>query len=241
MRVDACISAADVTAERVLHKNCVVIDVFRATSVIVAAMGAGVARMIPVVNVEEAFAMRKSLAQRGHCTLIGGERNTVRVEGFDKGNSPESYTGADVKGVTVIFTTTNGTRAINNARAAHRIYIGAILNARAVAERVMADGRDVVLVCSGREGNYTLEDALCAGMIADLMQQAQPDLFMSDIARTMRDVYALYRHDLREGLKYCLHYNHIMDRGLQDDVTYCLQENISDTVPYVDELFNIVV
>ena len=241
MKIDACISAADVTPDKVLHKNCVVIDVFRATSVIITALGAGAARGIPAVTVEEAFRMRKSLSERGHPALLGGERHAVKVEGFDKGNSPVSYTAPEVRGTTIVFTTTNGTRAINNARAARRIYIGALINAGAVSRRLLAEGRDVVLVCSGREDNYTLEDALCAGMIADTVLETDPSVFLTDIARTMRDIYCLYRDDLRKGLANCQHYNHIMSIGLQDDVEYCLRRDICDTVPYVDELFNIVV
>ncbi|MDE6482597.1 MAG: 2-phosphosulfolactate phosphatase [Rikenellaceae bacterium] len=241
MKIDACISAADVTPERVLHKNCVVIDVFRATSVIITALNAGAERVIPAVTVEEAFRMHKSLAQRGHAALLGGERHAVKVEGFDKGNSPLSYTIPEVRGATIVFTTTNGTRAIDNARAARRIYIGALINAEAVSRRLLADGRDAVLVCSGRENNYTLEDALCAGMIARTMLDADPSIFLTDIARTMTDIYGLYASDLRKGLVNCQHYNHIMSIGLQDDVEYCLRRNICDTVPYVDELFNIIV
>lgn len=240
MKIDACISAADVTPEKVLHKNCVVIDVFRATSVIITALGAGAERVIPVVTVEEAFRMRKSLAERGHTALLGGERHAVKVEGFDKGNSPVSYTTPEVRGATIVFTTTNGTRAIDNARAAKRIYIGALINAGAVSRRLLADGRDAVLVCSGREDNYTLEDALCAGMIAGSLLRADPSVFLTDIARTMMDIYGLYASDLRKGLANCQHYNHIMSIGLQDDVEYCLRRDICETVPYVDELFNIV-
>jgi len=240
MKIDACISAADATPEKVLHKSCVVIDVFRATSVIITALDAGAERIIPAVTVEEAFRMHKSLAQRGHTALLGGERHAVKVEGFDKGNSPLSYISPEVRGATVVFTTTNGTRAIDNARAARRVYIGALINADAVSRRLLAEGRDTVLVCAGREDNYTLEDALCAGMIADTMLRADPSIFLTDITRTMADIYRLYASDLRKGLANCQHYNHIMSIGLQDDVEYCLRRNICETVPYVDELFNIV-
>ena len=240
MTIDACISAADVTPERVLHKSCVVIDVFRATSVIITALEAGAERVIPAVTVKEAIGMHKSLAQRGHAALLGGERNAVKVEGFDKGNSPASYMTSDVRGATIVLTTTNGTRAIDNARAARRIYIGALINAGAVSRRLLAEGRDAVLVCSGRQGNYTLEDALCAGMIAGAMLEADPSIFLTDITRTMADIYALHSSDLRKGLANCQHYNHIMSIGLQDDVEYCLQRDICRIVPYVDELFNIV-
>ena len=82
---------------------------------------------------------------------------------------------------------------------------------------------------------------LCAGMIADTVLETDPSVFLTDIARTMRDIYCLYRDDLRKGLANCQHYNHIMSIGLQDDVEYCLRRDICDTVPYVDELFNIVV
>ena len=77
-------------------------------------------------------------------------------------------------------------------------------------------------------------------MIAGAMLEADPSIFLTDITRTMADIYALYSSDLRKGLVNCQHYNHIMSIGLQDDVEYCLQRDICRIVPYVDELFNIV-
>lgn len=235
MHIDSCIYADEVTPQRVKGRNCVIIDVFRATSVIITALDNGASRVTAVTDVEEAFEVAERLKSKGVKTILGGERNVFKVEGFDKDNSPLSYRREDVEGAEIVFTTTNGTKAINKSREAEHIYIGALINAEAVCRRLLEEGRDITLVCSGREGNYTLEDALCAGMIASRLEEEAHDCFLTDITRTMLDIYRLYEKDFREGLKHSQHYNRIMSLGIGKDVEYCLRRNIIETVPHVNK------
>jgi 2-phosphosulfolactate phosphatase len=169
----------------------VVIDVLRATTTIVYAIEAGARTVILCGEIDEA----KSIAAkfRDDERILGGERGGLKIEGFDLGNSPEEYTPQRVKGKTVIFTTTNGTRAVLHARMAKQILLGAFVNASAVAQRLVGEDR-VHLLCAGTDGQPTDEDIMLAGMLAEKIRQeggAQYDLNDQAIAAC-----ALWRHTL---------------------------------------------
>lgn len=240
MKVDVIISASHITEEQVKDRTVCVIDVFRATSVMITALKNGARRILPLLDIPEAFAGRERLGSQEK-VILGGERGTVLIPGFDLDNSPLAYTPERVKGATILFTTTNGTRAINGATAAGAgaIFIGALINATAVCRRMMDAGRDIALICSGREGHYTMEDALCAGLMADIISGSTA-CFLTDLAWTLRDQYRRYQTDLREPLSQSQHYNFIMKRGLFEDIEYCLQVDTTDCVPWVDAAGDVV-
>ena len=241
MKIDITISAADTTPERVADRSVAVIDVFRATSVMITALEHGIQRIIPVITIEEAENLRSQYMALGEEVITGGERNALKIPGFDKDNSPHSYmNNMELEGKTMIMTTTNGTRAVNASRSAHAIYIAAMLNYRAVCSQMMIDNRDITLVCSGRENKFTLEDALCAGLMADELLLQTGNAELSDIAWSIRDLYLLYQKDMKQGLKRSRHYNDLMQLGFDYDIDYCLQRGISDRVPWVNQQFQIV-
>lgn len=142
----------------------VVIDILRATTTIVHAVNAGVQRVVPCAEVETA---RQLAAQfPAGSVLLGGERRGERIAGFDLDNSPLKYTPDVVRGKSLIFTTTNGTRALERCKQAERILIGAFVNRAALLAQLQAESRTVHLVCAGTAGGITSEDALFAGAIA---------------------------------------------------------------------------
>ncbi|HVJ68054.1 MAG TPA: 2-phosphosulfolactate phosphatase [Caulifigura sp.] len=144
--------------------TAVVIDVLRATTTIVHALAAGASAVIPCSEVEQAFAVREQLG-RGNCVL-GGERHGLLIEGFDLDNSPFRYTAETVGGKTLVFTTTNGTRALAAASSASQVLVGAFVNRAAIVDRLRSEGRPVWIVCAGTDGGVTAEDVLVAGGIA---------------------------------------------------------------------------
>lgn len=229
MTVDVAIAAGAVTPELVRGKAVAVIDVFRATSVIVEALHNGARRVIPVVTVEEARAMKEKFTHER--VLLGGERDTVLIPGFDKDNSPRAYDRESVEGATVVFTTTNGTRAIYNSREAHDIFVAAFINMDAACARLAATGKDAVLVCSGREDRFTAEDGLCAGAMAGVLAEKY-GYRTTDIAEVMQRMYADARNDLKKRLSTTQHYRDILGRGYIADIDFCLRRDIYDTVPF---------
>lgn len=153
-------------------RTVVVIDVLRATTTICHALQAGATCVVPCLEIDEARAKAEEpgIRESGRCVL-GGERRGLKIEGFDLGNSPIEYTSTSVGGRTVVFTTTNGTRALLRAAAADEILLGAFVNLSALA--AVLQGRERVdLLCAGTNGVVTAEDALLAGAIVDRLAQA---------------------------------------------------------------------
>ena len=106
--------------------TAVVIDVLRATTVMIHALAAGCRAIIPCLEIEEALAIHKSFPQ-GHA-FLGGEREGRPIDGFDLGNSPADYTAEICKGRTLVMTTTNGTRAIQKCCDAEKVYVVGFVN-----------------------------------------------------------------------------------------------------------------
>jgi len=147
----------------------VVIDVLRATTAMVHALAAGCVAIVPCGEVDEARRIAASLAPGS--ALLGGERQGLPIEGFDLGNSPGAYTPEVCRGKTLVITTTNGTRAILASLEADRVLIAGFVNLSATVAALMADGRPVHLVCSGTEGQISLEDTLLAGELASHLDE----------------------------------------------------------------------
>ncbi|HEV3418343.1 MAG TPA: 2-phosphosulfolactate phosphatase [Pirellulales bacterium] len=170
--------------------TALIIDVLRASTTICHALAAGARQVIPCLDVADARRIADDLTARGEQPLLGGERGGVRIEGFDLGNSPEEFSKETVAGRTVVFTTTNGTRAMNQCRAAARVLIGSFVNLSAVCkELVGSEARH--LVCAGTRDQITREDALCAGAIADrlIAMGAVDEDGLNDQARLARDAW----------------------------------------------------
>jgi 2-phosphosulfolactate phosphatase len=194
----------------------VVVDVLRATSTIAQALAAGWPRVLCAPGVDEARAVREQLGEG----LLGGERNAERIEGFDVGASPREFLeGGEVP---LIFSTTNGTRAILTAAAScDRVVLGSLLNLDAVAASAREGGDDVVIVCAGFQGTFAFDDAYCAGRVVQLLDGERTDAAKAAelIARAFPDPY--------EGLTARTY----GPPGLEEDIRFCAQENVLDTVP----------
>ena len=174
--IDVHFSPESLESESLDGCTVVVTDVLRATTTIVCALAAGARRVLPCVGVEDA--REKALALRA---VLGGERGGRRVAGFERGNSPLEYTTATVGGLDVVFTTSNGTRALAAAADADadRIYLGAFVNVSAVADAVAVAPR-LAVVCAGREGGDAGEDTLFAGsLVARLTTRSPRNLELS--------------------------------------------------------------
>lgn len=162
-----------VDASTLAGSTCVVIDVLRATTTIVTALAAGAREVVPCLEVDDARRTAADLPS-GSC-LLGGERGGTPIDGFHHGNSPAEYTRERVAGKTLVFTTTNGTRAMQHCRQAAAVLIGAFVNLKAVCDRLETHQR-VDLVCAGTDGHITLEDVLFAGAIVHAIRGHFDDL-----------------------------------------------------------------
>lgn len=228
-KVEVCLSPA-LFPVYYSNKNCVVvvIDVFRATSAIVTAFDNGIKEIIPVSSLEEA----KEYKEQGY--YVGAERKGEIIEGFDFGNSPYSYMQEKLRGETVVLTTTNGTKALNRAKAADRVIVGSFLNLTAVIEYLKSEKKDVLLLCAGWRDRYNMEDTLFAGAVVEGL--IQDPLFgnLADSATASMHLYQVAKTDLNEYLKDSSHRRRLAGLNLEKDIVYCLQRDISSNVPILE-------
>ena len=224
-RIDV-IASAKCVDEGITGTVPVVIDVLRATSVMVTAFEHGAERIIPVLTPEEAFAVKDKMRED---VLLGGERGAEKIPGFDLDNSPFSYMDGAVKGKTIVMTTTNGTSAIKAASHAGDVLIASFLNAKAVAEK-LKDAERISLVCSGTDGNYTLEDGLSAGYLIDLIKKGD-DVELTDLAHLVHSFYLVSENDLQKAASAAKHYKVLRSKGFGRDLDYCFSTDESNIVP----------
>ncbi len=221
--------------ERLAEGVAVMIDVLRASTTIIHALANGANGVVPCKTVEEARAVAA-----GHGAgevLLGGERGGTRIEGFDLDNSPLGYPPDAVAGKTIVFTTTNGTRALRACAAAARVLIGAFVNRSALARVLREDGRPVHLVCAGTEGQLTAEDVLFAGAAAwDATQPERPERFHPDDVQTQMAVdYYLTRSRDRERFLETIRESrggqNLRALGMDADIERASQQDLFDVVP----------
>lgn len=168
------------TPEELADGTIVVIDVLRATSVIITALANGAAAVAPCLEVDVARRIAASLPP--DTTLLGGERGGLLIEGFDLANSPHEYSAGRVAGKTIVFTTTNGTRAIQQCHLARQVLFGAFVNLTAVCETVRRSEVPIHLLCAGTQDRITREDALLAGAITARLAAEDNSLTVNDEA-----------------------------------------------------------
>jgi len=230
MLIDLIISADDIKEEKLINKTVVVIDMLRATSVITTALANGCSSVIPVLTVEEALDIAGDDRER---YILGGERKALKIEGFDFSNSPLDYSKENVEGKTLVITTSNGTRAIKGSEGAKNILIGAMINAKAVAEKILELNNDVVIVNAGTLGQFSMDDFICSGYIIDHLSKST-DIDLTDIATTAHYVYKS-NEDIVSFIKYAWHYKRIIELGLMADLEYCCTKDCIDVVPEYNE------
>ncbi len=176
-----------VTPEELAAGDVVVIDVLRASTTITQALAANAESVWPLLEVAEA--RRAAATLPAGSAVLGGERGGLPIEGFHLGNSPQEYTPEAVAGRTVVFTTTNGTAALNVCRAAHRVFVGAFVNLTAI-QAALAGNHPIHLLCAGTRGRITREDVLFAGALTDrLLQDTVDPSALNDQAWIARDAW----------------------------------------------------
>jgi 2-phosphosulfolactate phosphatase len=195
----------------------IVVDVVRATSSIAQALASGYRRVLCCAEVEQARALRASL---GGGAVVGGERDAIRIEGFDLGASPRELLEPHAE--TLILSTTNGTRAIlAAAERCDEVLLGSLLNLDAVA-RAAGAAREVATLCAGYKGGFAFDDAYCAGRIVAALDGAE----RTDAAIAAALLAQAFPHAL-DGLNARTY----GPPGLEADIEWCARESVLDVVP----------
>jgi 2-phosphosulfolactate phosphatase len=226
------------TAQQLSDSLVVVIDVLRASTTILQALASGAASVVPCLEVDEA---RRRAAEIGsdRC-LLGGERGGVPIQGFQLGNSPADYTPQHVAGRQVVFTTTNGTKAMVQCRQARDVVIGSFANLSAVVEHLEKPGRlppleRIDLLCAGTADEVSLEDALLAGALVDRLARGSADYQPNDQALLVRDAWnAASREPLADVLARGRGGQNLCRLGLEADIRFAARIDRWAIVPRLD-------
>ena len=225
--IEVCFSPELIHLHEVEGKIVVVVDIFRATSTMVAALASGVKEILPFADLEACRAMQVE----GY--LIGGERNGLTAPGFEMGNSPVAYLSGEYEGRRLAMTTTNGTQAIEKSKGAAEILIGAFPNLQATVSYIQGRGLDVLVHCAGWKGRFNLEDSLYAGaLVKSLESTHQTD---EDGALAMKSLFEREGHQLKSYLSKASHAKRLQNHGIESDIDFCLTLDLYQDVVKVDD------
>lgn len=217
-KIETCLSPELLMLHEIAAKNVVIVDIFRATSTMVAALAHGVEGILPIMDLEKC----REMASQGF--IIAGERNGQTAAGFQLGNSPLAYVSGDFAGKKVAMTTTNGTVAIEKtASQANSVVLGAFLNLQATAKYLREQKEDVLIVCAGWKGKFNLEDSLYAGALAQLLLPYMDTDCDATIA--MMSLYASNEHRMKLFLSQAAHAKRLQNHGIENDIDFCLTIN----------------
>jgi 2-phosphosulfolactate phosphatase len=224
-RLETCFSPALFFPEENHESIVVVIDIFRASSAICTAFANGAAEIIPVAEVSEA----REYKSKGY--LVAAERDGFVLDFADFGNSPFNFSEEKVKGKTIVYSTTNGTRIINLAAASFLTVIGAFLNDRALSEWLSKQGRDVLLFCAGWKNRYNIEDTICAGAIAEILMQSGMFSTICDSTLAAMDLWSMAKSDPVDYIEKSAQRNRLREKGLDDCIAFCLTTDFTEKIP----------
>ncbi|MEP0828040.1 MAG: 2-phosphosulfolactate phosphatase [bacterium] len=234
MRADLFLVPGPVGEQRLAGKTLVHIDVLRASTTICQALKSGARAVIPVAEPGEAAELRSKIGNDN--SVLGGERDGVKIENFDLGNSPLEYTEDKVKGKTVILTTSNGTRGYYRTGGAKLILTGALVNISAVAKKVFQAGNDLVILCAGQDGDFSIEDTLCGGMILHkLLTDDKVDMELNDSASLALLLYRTNSRALKQTIARGEHGRFLKKLGFDEDVELATEIDALPVLPVLKD------
>ncbi len=210
---------------------CVTFDILRATTSMVTALANGAARILPVQEIAQALALK----ERHPEALLAGERHGLRIRAsqtggtdFDFGNSPREFTADRVRGMTIIMTTTNGTRALQSCIGAKLVFAGSFLNMDALITTLKSTPLShLVIVGAGTFEEAAYEDTLAAGMLCDALWDRFAESQIVDSARIAREIFRRHHSDILGGLARARNGRRLLEKPeLRDDVAFCARLNV---------------
>lgn len=220
----------EIKDRKLSDKLIVVIDILRASSTIVTALAYGCRGLVPILSPEQA--KEKAQQFKKEEVLLGGEREGRKIKGFDLGNSPREYQKEIVEDRMIIFSTTNGVKTLERVRGAFRIIIASFLNLQATFNYCSKFQGDILLACAGKEGYFSLEDTVCAGMLINSLRDIYSDTCQEvDANLTAQVLYKKFGNNILEMLRKSQHGRYLESIGLRKDLEFCSQLDIFNIVP----------
>lgn len=231
MKIDCHFMPGPIDDLAMRDRTVVVIDVLRASTSIIMALANGAREVIPAGTVESAMKIAGNLGPDQ--ALLGGERNGKVIPGFTMGNSPREYLPEKVKGKSIIFSSTNGSQALVKSRYAAELAVCAFVNMSACAAFLAEPERDFVVLCSGRNGGFSLEDTVCAGMLISLAAKGK-DALLSDSAVAAQSLHKTFGRGILKMMRGTDHGRYLQEIGLGSDIPLCAALDSVPVVPLLE-------
>ena len=228
-KLDICYSPELLPLYDLRGQVAVIVDILRASSTIVTALGEGVTHVFPVASLEECTAYGQQ-----HGCLTAAERDGLPAPGFDLGNSPFGFLDAaqPVRGRALTISTTNGTAALRRSLAAAEIVVGSFLNLAAVTDFARQQQRDVLVVCAGWKGRFCLEDTVFGGALAARLEPLGFDVRSSDATLAALHLWEQGQAHLPAYLLQSAHVRRLNSLEASKDFDFCLQvDAYADVLP----------
>lgn len=233
MKVDVLWTPLELEHVSVQDRTAVLVDAIRSATTIATAIHNGAGAVLPAGSIEEAMRLANSLGRDE--VLLCGERQGVKIDGFDLGNSPAEYTQDAVTGRTVIISTTNGTRTLASLSSARRTFVAAFVNLTMVARRLQEEAQDTAIVCAGRQGRVSVEDALCAGQLIQVWRDSgSTELDLGDGALAALALASNFSPVNLDFMRATEAGRALTRIGLADDLGICARTDSVPAVPVLD-------
>ena len=224
-KIEVCFSPALYPYYENPEAIVIVTDILRASSAICTAFMNGVDRIIPVKTLEEA----KEWKSKGY--KVAAERDGLVKDFADFGNSPFNFTPERVQSQHIVYSTTNGTQAVQLASSGHKVLIGAFLNISALCDYSTASARDVIVLCAGWKNKFNLEDTLFAGAVTEKLLQNGNFETVCDSAIASQDLWNIAKTDLLRYVDKSAQRHRLKKNGLDDVIEYCLTADLTRIIP----------
>ncbi len=224
--IEVCLTPAEFENKITTGKPIIVInDILRATTSIITAFHYGVEKIIPIADIKKA----REYKSKG--MLVAAERNGVKLDFADFGNSPFEFMTDELKGKIIIYSSTNGTQAIEKAKTAGEVVLGAFINLKALAEWILSQNKNVVIYCSGWKNTVSIEDTLFAGALTEHLLENHNYNTSFDSTQIALELWRLEKHDLGNFIKRAAHYKRLQKLNAIDILDYALTLNTTEAVP----------
>ncbi len=227
-KVEVCFSPALYSYFENPGAITVVVDILRASSAICTAFMSGVEKIIPVGTLEEAEAFKAD------GFMVAAERDGIVRDFADFGNSPFNFTPEKVKGKSIVYSTTNGTQAIQLASSSSEVIVGSFLNLSSVVSHLINAQRDVLLLCAGWKSKFNLEDTLFAGAVVDRLLDHGDYMTICDSSLAAQDLWTLARNDLVGYIEKAAQRHRLKINNLDDVIEYCHTIDLTDVIPVLE-------
>jgi 2-phosphosulfolactate phosphatase len=228
--IDLFFTPAGIPEDLDRNRPVLILDIFRASTTITAALAAGAREVLIAGSRAEASHMKSRLDGK---VLLAGERDGLKIEGYDLGNSPLEMTPEKVSGRTVIFDSTNGTKLARQFDAFEQVAFGSLVSLSATIAFAAKSKDDPIIACAGRLGTFSGEDALAAGLLISRLPKSGTGL--NDAALFALRLVEQTGNQWRDWAADSFHGRYLQSIGCAADVDFCLTIDRYDFMPVKHE------